>query len=83
MEDAHVAVLLEEVRGQFKAFGESLQATNDKIDRLSVDMSDVKHRLGNVEGRLTDVEGRLTNVEDRLTGVANALNGGSRPRKKR
>ena len=88
MEDAHVAVLLEQIRGQFKLFGESLQATNEKIDRRSAEMREaltgVEHRLDvrlthvesrliNVEGRLINVEGRLTNVEGRLINVEGRL----------
>jgi tetrahydromethanopterin S-methyltransferase subunit G len=77
MEDAHVVVVLEEIRGQFKVFGESLRATNDKIDRLAYDMNDrfdgVDSRLSNVEGRLTNVEGRLSNVEGRLSNVEGRL----------
>jgi hypothetical protein len=82
MDDAHVAVLLEEIRGQFRVFGESLQTTNDKIDRLDQKVDVLGGRLISVEGRLINVEGRLSNVEGRLTNMALALNGGPARRKK-
>jgi hypothetical protein len=34
MDDNKVAVLLEDLRAQFRTFGEGLQLVNDKIDRL-------------------------------------------------
>ena len=34
MDDNRVAVILEDLRSQFKVFGEGLQMVNDKIDRV-------------------------------------------------
>ena len=34
MDDNKVAVLLEDLRSQFRTFGEGLQMLNDKVDRL-------------------------------------------------
>jgi hypothetical protein len=34
MEDNKVAVLLEDLRAQFRTFGEGLQSVNDKIDKV-------------------------------------------------
>jgi hypothetical protein len=34
MDDNKVAVVLEDLRAQFRTFGEGLQLVNDKIDRL-------------------------------------------------
>ncbi len=32
MDDTHVAVLIEDLRGQFQVFGEALKVTNEKLD---------------------------------------------------
>ena len=34
MDDNKVAVILEDIRAQFRTFGEGLQIVNDKIDKM-------------------------------------------------
>lgn len=34
MEDSKVAVILEDLRSQFRVFGEGLQALNEKVDKI-------------------------------------------------
>lgn len=34
MEDSKVAVILEDIRAQFKVFGEGLQTLNEKVDKI-------------------------------------------------
>lgn len=34
MEDSKVAVLLEDIRSQFRVFGEGLQMINEKVDKI-------------------------------------------------
>ena len=34
VEDSEVAVILEDIRSQFRVFGEGLQALNEKVDEL-------------------------------------------------
>lgn len=34
VEDSEVAVILEDIRSQFRVFGEGLQALNEKVDRI-------------------------------------------------
>jgi len=45
MEDNYVAVILEEMRSNFKVFGEGLLSTNEKLDKLAVDVDQIKEKL--------------------------------------
>jgi DNA anti-recombination protein RmuC len=45
MDDNKVAVLLEDLKAQFRTFGEGLQLVNDKIDKMD-------HRIERVEQKL-------------------------------
>ena len=38
-------VILEDLRSQFKVFGEGLQMVNDKIDRVEQKVDQVEHKL--------------------------------------
>ena len=44
MDDQKVAVLIEDLRAQFRAFGEGLQMLNEKMDR---EFSEIKNDLNN------------------------------------
>lgn len=73
-------VLLEDIRHQFKAFGEGLTGVGEgierlemkvnrletKVDRLDLRVVDVESRLGQVESRLGQVEFRLGQVESKM-----------------
>ena len=63
MKDAHVGALIEDLRGQFKVFGEALQTTNEKLDRLD-------SRITSLDGRMTSLDGRMTTLEDKVDGIA-------------
>lgn len=80
MEDAHVVVLLEEIRGQFKVFGESLSLTREtlgaKIDAVAADVAvlkdDVavlKDDVGVLKVDVADLKRRMTRVEGHLNGA--------------
>ena len=47
MDDNKVAVLLEDLRVQFRTFGEGLQLVNDKIDRMDQRIERVEQKLDN------------------------------------
>ena len=51
-----VAVLIEDLRGQFRVFGEGLTALREKVDSIA-------NALANVMGRITAIELRLTRLE--------------------
>jgi hypothetical protein len=42
MEDSKVAVLLEDIRAQFRVFGEGLQLLNEKVDRGFQEMKEFR-----------------------------------------
>lgn len=69
----HVVAILEEIRGDFKVFGEGLENVQRglnnlevKVDDLTVKVDRMDIRLGSVEDRLGSVEGRLGSVEEKV-----------------
>jgi hypothetical protein len=45
MEDAKVAVTLEDLRSQFRVFGEGLQILNEKVDQIDTKVDALDQRL--------------------------------------
>jgi hypothetical protein len=45
MDDNKVAVLLEDLRAQFRTFGEGLQLLNDKVDRIETKVDTIDQKL--------------------------------------
>ena len=78
MEDTHVEVILEEVRSQFKAFGEGLQGVRAEIQVLREDVADLGTELfhqttvlgGKIDGVAKDVAVLKTDVAVLKTDVA-------------
>jgi chromosome segregation ATPase len=56
-------VVIEEMRGQFRAFGEKLTALDDRVTAGFAEMGD---RLGRVEHGLARVERRVGQLEERV-----------------
>ena len=57
MDDNRVAVILEDLRSQFKVFGEGLQMVNDKIDRVEQKVDQVEQKLdAHIEQNQRDFE---------------------------
>jgi len=94
VEDSHVAVLLEEIRGQFKAFGEGLTLAREqlgaKIDAVAADVAALKTDVSvlktDVSVLKTDVSVLKTDMGDvkhRLARVEKHLNGASPPPRRR
>ncbi|HEX4512808.1 MAG TPA: hypothetical protein VH054_04705 [Polyangiaceae bacterium] len=84
MDDVHVAALIEDLRGQFKVFGEALQANNDKIDELGARLDGridrLDGRIDGLENKVDDLAIDMSDVKKRLGRVERALNG--KPRRK-
>ncbi len=59
MDENKVAVLLEDLRSQFRTFGEGLQLVNDKVDKMDQKIESLDHRLGSLDHRLERVEQKL------------------------
>ncbi len=68
-----VGAILEDLRSQFRTFGEQLQATNRHLDVIEAEVARQAERLTMVELRLTSIESRLTDVESRLTDVESRI----------
>jgi hypothetical protein len=45
MDDAKVAVILEDLRSQFRVFGEGLQILNEKVDQIDKKVDALDQRL--------------------------------------
>lgn len=66
-------VVLEDLRGQFRVFGESLEYVSDTLDQHTVQLQRITERLVHAEARLTSVETRLTSIEAELAFVKEQL----------
>jgi hypothetical protein len=75
MEDRHVAVLLEDLHGRFKGFGEALQVTNQKLDAMGTQIAVIDTRLNGIDKRLDGMDKRLGGVDKRLDGMDKRLGG--------
>ncbi len=64
MDDNKVAVLLEDLRAQFRTFGEGLQLLNDKVD---TGFNSLNGRVDKLESRMDRLEGKLTQFQDSNT----------------
>ena len=82
MEDRHVAVLLEEIRGQFRGFGDKLQDTNDQIAGMAGNIAVMDGKIAIMDGKIDKLTVDMADVKKRLTGVERATNGALRKRKK-
>lgn len=69
-------VILEDLRSQFRVFGEGMADMRKDLIDMRKDLTDVRHRVeriedkvGIIEGRLGNTEGRLGNIEGRLGNI--------------
>jgi chaperonin cofactor prefoldin len=96
MEESHVAILLEDLRIQFKVFGEDLKGTREslerRIDGLDHRMDGLDHRIDGLDhridhvaeslgGKIDDLATDMVDVKQRLTRVERVLNGKMSARK--
>ena len=56
MDDNQVAVLLEDLRAQFRTFGEGLQLVNDKIDKVDHKVDKIELKVNNIEQELISLK---------------------------
>jgi predicted nucleic acid-binding Zn finger protein len=66
MEDRHVAILLEEMRGQFKAFGEALQGTNDNIAVMGEKIAVMDGKIAVMDGRIAVMDGKIAVMDGKI-----------------
>ena len=66
------AVVVEELRGHFKAFGERLDGLEST---MTAGFTRVDERLAGIDGRLDVIDGRLDVIDGRLDGIDGRLDG--------
>lgn len=64
MDDNKVAVLLEDLRAQFRTFGEGLQLLNEKVDN---GFNSLNGRVDKLESKVDRLEGKLAQLQESNT----------------
>jgi predicted nucleic acid-binding Zn-ribbon protein len=68
MEDNKVAILLEDLRSQFRTFGEGLQLVNEKMDRefteLKADVTGLKTEVTGLKMEVTGLKVEVREMKD-------------------
>lgn len=64
LDDNKVAILLEDLRVQFRTFGEGLQLLNEKVDN---GFESLNGRVDKTESKMDRFEGKLTQLQDSNT----------------
>ena len=90
MDDAHVAVLLEDLRDKFTGFGELLETKTTKLhDEIRTTRTELHEQIQatrvEIGGKIDTLSSRMDGVQHRLTRVEVRLNGAlpkHAPRKK-
>jgi len=59
-------VVLEDLRSNFKAFGENLGFVREKVDYISERVGVVESKVVSIEGRVVNIEGRVGNIEKKI-----------------
>ena len=65
--EGQVAVILEEIRDDFKIFGEAQSGLSEKVDNLSEKADGIDERLIRVENRLIRVEDDVIEIKHKLS----------------
>lgn len=58
--------VLEDLRGQFRIFGEGLEHVSDTLDKHTVQLQRITERLVHAEARLASIEAELEFVKEQL-----------------
>ena len=70
MEDALVAVLREDLRSQFKAFGESLEETRDSLRAdIHATRAELGEKVDAVSSDVAELNSRMKRVEKHMNGA--------------
>jgi len=73
-----VAVMFEEIRSQFRVFGEALQGTREKIDKIEGDVVDLKRDMVEVKRDVAELKRDMVEVKRDLALVKVAVTEHSR-----
>ncbi len=63
MEDSKVEIILEGIRHDFKAFGEGLSLTNQKIDGIDDRLNTIEHDLKDIKFTLNVHAAKIARVK--------------------
>jgi hypothetical protein len=69
------AVVVEEMRGHFKAFGERLDGFGQRLDGIDGRLDGIDRRLDGIDVRLDGIDVRLDGIDVRLDGIDRRLDG--------
>ncbi len=83
MEDVHVAALIEDFRGQFKVFGEALQAQREALQANTATLDRLDGKVDGIAADVAVLKVDMADVKDRLTHVERGVNGKARRKTKR
>ncbi|MDW7650379.1 MAG: hypothetical protein SCK29_00965 [Bacillota bacterium] len=66
MEDAKVAVILEDLRSQFRVFGEGLQLLNEKVGRVDKKVDGLETKVDSLEIKVDVLDKKVDALDKRL-----------------
>jgi chromosome segregation ATPase len=66
MEDSKVAVILEDLRSQFRVFGEGLQMLNEKVDRVDNKVDIIDKRVDTLDYKVNALDKKVDALDKRL-----------------
>ena len=62
-------VVLEDVRSQFKVFGEGLQGLDEKVTRLDEKVTRIDERVTRLDENVTRIDERVTRLDENVTRI--------------
>jgi phage shock protein A len=66
MDDSKVAVILEDLRSQFRVFGEGLQILNEKVDRVDKKVDTLETKVDSLETKVDSLDKKVDALDNRL-----------------
>ncbi|PIR40127.1 MAG: hypothetical protein COV33_01375 [Candidatus Zambryskibacteria bacterium CG10_big_fil_rev_8_21_14_0_10_34_34] len=66
-------VVLEDLRSNFKVFGESLDLVKDKVDSIDKRVDSIDKRVDSIDKRVDSIDKRVDSIDKRLGGVESDL----------
>ncbi len=64
-----VGVLLEDMRGQFRAFGEALSVLDDKVTALDGKVAALDGKVAALDGKVAALDGKVAALDSRVTAL--------------
>ena len=73
MDDSKVAVILEDLRSQFRVFGEGLQMLNEKVDRVDKKVDTLETKVDSLETKVDTLETKVDSLDKKVDALDNRL----------